>query len=116
MDDEHRVAYALAMEYGAKKTAALIRANKASIGRACIEACKEIGTQRTFEALMSARNGEWSMCAMRYVADITITQRVFLASTLTLSDLAHARWVLANMSFLPESERAILKWILRTKT
>ena len=111
MDDEHRIAYALAMKHGAKKTAALIRANKASVGRAIISACKEIGTERVVQALVDAENPWLALCAIRYAPLIQWWHRGRLSMLLMDEQYAHVKWVLKNFHHLPKEDAQVLRWI-----
>jgi hypothetical protein len=112
MDDEHTTAYALAMKYGATRTAALIRANKASIGRAILSACKEIGAYQVTLAIEESRNPWWALCAMRY-APLEWWHRGILSIYLTNDQYRHAAWVLKNFRHedLSKDELGVLKWL-----
>lgn len=111
MTDEQRAGYALAMKYGAKKTAALIRANKASVGRAIISACEEIGVDQVTIAIEESENPWWALCAIRYAPRIQWWHRALLSTWLTDEQHKYAAWVLTTFSHLSKDEIKILKWV-----
>lgn len=115
MTDEHRAGYALALQIGARHTAALIRAGKASVGYAVICLYKEVGARIATRALFEAQNPRWALCAIRYVPDLQKKHRFALSLVLTVSEITFAGWVLANMRFLDDKERKVLEWVCSLK-
>jgi hypothetical protein len=112
MDDEQKAAYRLALETGAKKTAAAIRLGKYGQGQIIRRACAEIGTERTVKALLRAKNPWWSFCAIRWEQSVTLEQRIALKEDLTEREHAHARWEFATIIHLTPGEKSLLQWIL----
>lgn len=115
MDDEQRAGFALAMKYGAQKTALTIRVGKVSLGQAIVSACREIGTEFVVNAFEEARNPEWSLCAIRYAPGITQTQRELLVCILTDRWFDQAEWSLKNMTSLSSDEKKILAWVTQQR-
>jgi hypothetical protein len=116
MDPEARKAYGIAIWWRARKTAALIRAGKASTGYAIKHACIEISKAAVTTALLVAKEPGWAFCMLRYVPDLTRPQRFALCDMLTDDEFRHAKWALDNMRFLDKEEREILEWIFKNKT
>ena len=110
MNEEQRTAYALALRFGAKQTAAWIRASKANVGPAIVLACREVGTPKVVEAFLEAKRSEWSACAIRYAPGITEEERGKLSVHLTAADIKHAKWALGG-NFIPQDEQRILLWM-----
>ena len=111
MSDEQRAGYTLAMKCGAKKTAAKIRANKASMGAAIVNASKEIGTEHVIQALVDAENPWWALCAIRYAPHIQWWHRGRLSMLLMHEQYEHVKWVLRNFHHLSKEEAQVLRWI-----
>lgn len=112
MPEEQQKGYRLAMRYGAKKTAAGIRAGKYSIGQALIRAEREIGVNKVFFALQKAREPMWSLAALRYLTMLDPKHHFWLRTTINTRALRHAKWALEKMSHLGEHETKMLKFIL----
>ena|SRR3989344_1971497 len=115
MTNEQCAGFEFAFKYGARNTAISIRAGKASLGQAVVNACREIGTEQVVGALIDAQNPEWSLCAIRYAPEITQVQRELLVKTLTERWFDQAQWALENMSHWSDEERAVLKWVAQQR-
>jgi hypothetical protein len=115
MNEEQRSGYALALKNGARKTAALIRASKVTVGPALISACREIGTSAVVKALSGNGIPAWSFVLIRYAPGINEEERKSLLPTLDNEQFAHAEWTLHHMSGLPKAERDTLTWLLQQR-
>ncbi len=113
MNEEARVGYALALKYGARKTAALIRLGRfASYGPAIACAWRELDMAKTVSALIEIGNPDWAFCAIRYAPNITAAQRQSLIPVLSEDCFKRAEWQLTHIIHLSDDEKKNVQWII----